>query len=75
MNTTTQPTDTDGLNSPILHIEADAPVVSRADIVILAPLEVIWNIQTDITSWPEWRPSVVAARLDGPLHTGSDFRH
>ena len=62
-----------GLDSPVLHIDEDAPVISRADILISAPLEVIWNIQTNISAWPDWRPSVVAARLDGALQAGTAF--
>ncbi|MFD8980182.1 SRPBCC family protein [Streptomyces sp. NPDC059564] len=57
-------------------IDHDAPVITRDDIVIHAPLHKIWKIQTDVGNWPAWQPEVVeAAKLTpGPLRTGSVFR-
>ncbi|CUI08577.1 hypothetical protein BN2497_11931 [Janthinobacterium sp. CG23_2] len=37
-------------------------------------METIWNAQTDIWSWTQWRPTVTAAHLDGEPKAGSDFK-
>lgn len=47
---------------------------AQAKIEILAPLEVIWRIQTDIDRWSEWNPKIDHARLEGPLAVGSTFK-
>jgi hypothetical protein len=57
-----------------MEINADAPVVGSDEIVISAPLLVVWTVQTDIAGWPAWRPGVESARLDGPLAVGTVFR-
>jgi uncharacterized protein YbjT (DUF2867 family) len=54
-----------------MDIDATAPVISRAEMLINAPLEVVWRIQADVCAWPTWRPEVGAARLDGVLAVGS----
>jgi len=56
-----------------MDIDANAPVITRDEILIDAPAEVIWNIQTDIATWPQWQPEVDAAQLDGALAVGSQF--
>ncbi len=33
-----------------------------------APAAAVWRALTDIRAWPEWGPSVTAARLDGGGH-------
>lgn len=57
-------------------IDAAAPVITRDDIVIKAPLHRIWQIQTDVRNWPAWQPGVTAAHVQTPgrLRTGSTFR-
>jgi uncharacterized protein YndB with AHSA1/START domain len=56
-----------------LDVNPTAPVVTRDEILIDAPLDVVWKTQTDITAWPRWRPEVSAARFDGNLAVGSVF--
>ncbi|MET9604918.1 SRPBCC family protein [Streptomyces sp. NPDC006512] len=58
-----------------VEIDRDAPVITRDDIVIHAPLHKIWKIQTDVEGWPSWQPEVTEAtkRTPGPLRTGSVF--
>ncbi|MER6449299.1 polyketide cyclase /reductase [Streptomyces venezuelae] len=57
-------------------VDPDARVRHRAETVIDAPLRTVWNLQTDVESWPSWQTPVTAAqRLDhGPLRRGSAFR-
>jgi uncharacterized membrane protein len=64
------------MNSSLSGIDETAPVITRDQIVIDAPLETVWAVHTDFASWPEWQPGI--GRLDllteGELRPGSAFR-
>ena len=57
-----------------MDINTDAPVITRDEILISAPIQTIWDIQTDVADWPSWQPDVDGAEADGPLTPGSVFR-
>ncbi|MCG6493887.1 SRPBCC family protein [Kitasatospora sp. A2-31] len=59
-----------------VQIDEHAPVITRADILIHAPLHTVWNIQTDVENWPAWQPNVETVTKDTPgrLRPGSTFR-
>jgi uncharacterized protein YndB with AHSA1/START domain len=57
-----------------MDINNDAPVITRDEILISAPIQTIWDIQTDVASWPSWQPEVDGAEADSPLMVGSVFR-
>jgi uncharacterized protein YndB with AHSA1/START domain len=57
-----------------MDINTDAPVITRDEILISAPIQTIWDIQTDVAGWPSWQPDVDSAETDGPLMVGSVFR-
>ena len=57
-----------------MDINDDAPVITRDEIMISAPIQKVWNIQTDVEAWPSWQPEVDGAVADGPLREGSVFR-
>ncbi|MCC8401411.1 SRPBCC family protein [Paraburkholderia sp. MMS20-SJTN17] len=57
-----------------VDIDLAAPVVSRHDVDIDAPLSTVWAVQTNISAWPTWRPTVTAAHFDGTLSAGSAFK-
>lgn len=59
-----------------LGIDLAAPVLSRGDVLVRAPLATVFALQTDIDRWTTWRSDVASAeRLDdGPLRAGSRFR-
>lgn len=56
-----------------MDINGDTPVTTRDEIVISAPIQTIWDIQTDVAGWPSWQPDVDGADADGPLAEGSVF--
>ncbi|OUD00419.1 SRPBCC family protein [Streptomyces swartbergensis] len=60
--------------SPV-GIDEKAPVITRDDIVIDAPLDRVWRIQTDVDDWPAWQPAVSASvkQTPGPLRPGSSW--
>ena len=39
-----------------MDINEDAPVITRDEILIEAPIETAWEIQTNIDEWPSWQP-------------------
>ena len=55
-------------------MSADAPVVSRADGEIDAPIEDVWRILTMIEQWPTWNPDVKSVSIDGPVAVRTTFR-
>ncbi|MER6303711.1 SRPBCC family protein [Kitasatospora sp. NPDC001539] len=59
-----------------VQIDEHAPVITRADILVHAPLHTVWNIQTDVENWPTWQPGVETVTKDTPgrLRPGSVFR-
>jgi uncharacterized protein YndB with AHSA1/START domain len=58
-----------------LGIDQNAPVITRDDIVIHAPLNRVWRIQTDVEQWPAWQPGVSSSvkQTPGPLRPGSSW--
>jgi uncharacterized protein YndB with AHSA1/START domain len=57
-----------------VNINTDAPVITRDEILIHAPIEAVWKVQTDVARWPSWQPEVDATQADEPLTVGSVFR-
>ena len=57
------------------HIEVNrkAPAVEAADIFIEATRETVWNILSDLGSWPSWNPGVTKIGLNGPVAVGTSF--
>lgn len=59
-----------------VKIDVNAPVITRENVLIHAPLHTIWKIQTDVENWPAWQPNVdvVVKDTPGSLRPGSVFR-
>jgi hypothetical protein len=57
-----------------MDIDENAPVITRDEILIDAPLDTIWGLQTDISSWSQWQPDIDASTIEGPLEVGTVFR-
>src|SRR5215472_6508535 len=54
-------------------IDRNAPVIAHHEIDIVAPLETVWNLHTDVDAWPAWNLEVTAAKLDGAFAPGNSF--
>ena len=55
-------------------MDRQAALVAAHEIVIHAPIERVWTLQSGIGRWPEWQPDVVSAELQGSLQAGTVFR-
>src|SRR5215510_10708906 len=38
---------------------------------ILADIDAVWSVVTDVDAWPGWDPHEQQARLDGPFQAGT----
>lgn len=56
-----------------MKINLDTPVVSTAETLISAPIEVVWKKLTDINNWSRWNPDVKNVDLRGPIVPGTKF--
>jgi uncharacterized protein YndB with AHSA1/START domain len=56
-----------------MDIDENAPVITREEILIDAPLGTVWGLHTDISSWSEWLPDIDASTIEGPLAVGTVF--
>ncbi|WP_055586242.1 SRPBCC family protein [Streptacidiphilus griseoplanus] len=59
-----------------VHPDETAPVITRKEIVVNAPLQTVWKVQTDVENWPTWQPNVTSLvkETPGALRSGSVFR-
>lgn len=57
-----------------MDIDRDAPATASAEGLILAPIEEVWAVQSDIAAWGGWNPGVGAMRFRGSLQPGAAFR-
>jgi uncharacterized protein YndB with AHSA1/START domain len=56
-----------------MGIDENAPVITRDEILIDAPLSTVWGLHTDISSWSEWLPDIDSSRIEGLLEVGTVF--
>lgn len=57
-----------------MNIDTNAPVFARKEIIIHAPAEKVWELQTDIENWNRWQPDITSAKLEGALKADTIFR-
>src|SRR5262249_27164449 len=57
-----------------MDINRAAPVTASAEVLIRAPLDLVWAIQTNIKEWGRWNPDVGNTEIRGPLEPGTEFR-
>jgi uncharacterized membrane protein len=56
-----------------IPINIKAPVQSRDQITIEAPIDIVWQTLTDIVKWPEWQKNVTEAVVHGKVEEGTPF--
>lgn len=56
-----------------MNIDQSAPMSARKEIIIVASVEKVWSILTDIEHWPEWQSDITSVQLDGNLTKGTTF--
>ena len=56
-----------------MEIDRTAPVIVAEEMLIRAPVELVWRIQSDIANWPRWNPEVQRVILHGPIRPATDF--
>jgi len=56
-----------------MEIDIKAPFAYKKSIEIDAPLQKVWDLQTDINNWRKWQKTVSFARLQGKLEKGTVF--
>jgi uncharacterized protein YndB with AHSA1/START domain len=54
-------------------VDRTAPLIAHHEIDIEAPPDKVWNLHTDVNSWPTWQTAITAAHLDGMLEPGASF--
>lgn len=54
-------------------IDTAAPVISRHEIEIDAPIAVVWGLHTDVPAWPSWNPDIADVAAPRPLVPGAAF--
>lgn len=56
-----------------IPINSEAPVKSEYMLEIDAPVDIVWQILTDIDNWPVWQKSVTQATIAGKAEEGARF--
>jgi Polyketide cyclase / dehydrase and lipid transport len=47
--------------------------ISREEVLIAAPLDTVWRLHTDISSWSEWLPDIDTSTSEGSLRVETVF--
>jgi len=56
-----------------IPINPKAPVKSKSQIEINAPVDSVWNILTDIHKWTNWQKAVSETAVHGKIMEGTQF--
>ncbi|WP_176599025.1 MULTISPECIES: SRPBCC family protein [Sphingobium] len=55
----------------MVSVDRDAPVLCIHELEINASPDQVWAVFIDVAGWVDWMEPITAARLDGPLASGS----
>jgi len=61
------------IRSAAFAINWRAPVIAAGEIEVKAAPEVIWDIMTDVETWPDWNPDVTSVSISGRMSAGKTF--
>lgn len=56
-----------------IPVNAKAPVLSRNQVEIKAPIETVWKVLTEIQNWPNWQKAVTETEVLGEIREGTRF--
>lgn len=56
-----------------IPINEEAPVISKGQIGINAPISIVWNILTSIDNWPIWQHDVTEVKINDQILEGTNF--
>lgn len=54
-------------------IHTDAPVITKLQIVIEAPVETVWKVFSDVDNWSQWQKEIPGSKINGPFQAGTSF--
>jgi hypothetical protein len=54
-------------------VDSSAPVLAHHEINIKAPLNTVWQLHVDVTSWPSWQEAITEAHMEGTFEPGNSF--
>lgn len=54
-------------------INTAAPVISKNQVEINAPIDRVWQVLTGIDEWPSWQKNITQAKVEGPVAEGAVF--
>lgn len=57
-----------------MDVDDQAPVRARAEGLIRAPRDLVWNVQAGLEGWPDWNPDVAEMRVLGSIEAGTRFK-
>ena len=57
-----------------MEINANAPVITRDEILIKGSLTKVWNMFSNIKHWPRWNKDITDASAPPTLAVGKSFR-
>jgi uncharacterized protein YndB with AHSA1/START domain len=57
-----------------MEINPAAPVRAEREIAIAAPIEVVWDVLSNVQDWPRWNDDVKSTAITGPAAPGAEFR-
>jgi uncharacterized protein YndB with AHSA1/START domain len=57
-----------------MDVNRAAPVVAADEIEIVASPQAVWDVLTDLESWPRWKSDVKSMSVEGALAKGTVFR-
>lgn len=56
-----------------MNIDQAAPAIAQDEITINAPIEKVWEIQTNIGNWSIWQPDIKRIEIQGDIVPGTTF--